>query len=118
MSDKNFKAKLKKGVLEYCVLLALSKREMYTSELIEKLQEYELIVSEGTIYPLLNRIKREGLLEYKWEESPSGPPRKYYSLTDQGVSNLKETKKSWNELVKSIKLLEKDKDEKVSSDKS
>ncbi len=107
MNIENSKAQLRKGILEFCVLALLRKGEAYPSDLLKSLKEAELIVVEGTLYPLLNRLKNAGLLTYRWEESKSGPPRKYYSLTEQGKTFYKELAQSWDELQKSIdKLLE------------
>lgn len=107
MNIENSKAQLRKGILEFCVLALLKKSEAYPSDLLRSLKSAELIVVEGTLYPLLNRLKNAGLLTYRWEESKSGPPRKYYSLTEQGQTFYTELASSWNALQKSIeKLLE------------
>jgi PadR family transcriptional regulator PadR len=101
-------AQMRKGVIELCVLSVISDKEVYTSDIISKMKEAELIVVEGTVYPLLTRLKNEGILKYKWEESTSGPPRKYYSLTDEGKKALAELTGNWNSLSKSVnKLLKK-----------
>lgn len=97
---------MRKGVLEYCILLILSKHDAYTSDIISRLKESEIIVVEGTLYPLLTRQKNAGLLNYRWEESPQGPPRKYYTLTETGRKFLEELDTSWSELVDSVKLLQ------------
>ncbi len=102
MNIDNTKAQMRKGVLELCTLSILSKGEAYPSDIIQKLKEAKLIVVEGTLYPLLTRLKNEGLLKYRWEESSSGPPRKYYSLTYSGEHFLKNLDESWNELVKAV----------------
>lgn len=102
MNVENTKAQMKKGVLEYCILSILSKKDSYSSEIIEKLKDAKLIVVEGTLYPLLTRQKNSGLLKYRWEESKQGPPRKYYSLTEKGEKNLIELKTSWNDLVQTV----------------
>lgn len=102
MNIENSKAQMRKGILEYCILGVLSGGEAYPSDIIEKLKEARLLVVEGTLYPLLTRLKNEGLLNYRWEESSSGPPRKYYRLTDTGLEFLKELKVSWQELVESV----------------
>lgn len=99
---ENTKAQMRKGVLEFCILAVLSKGEAYPSDIIEQLKEAKLIVVEGTLYPLLTRIKNEGLLSYRWEESNAGPPRKYYSLTEKGKQALAELTSAWQELVKSV----------------
>ncbi len=95
---------MRKGVLEFCILSVLSNGDAYTTDIILRLKEARLIVVEGTLYPLLTRLKNAGLLQYRWEESSSGPPRKYYSLTQQGEQFLKELKDSWDELVRSVEL--------------
>ena len=102
MNVENTKAQMRKGVLEYCILSILSQGEAYPSEIISQLKESKLIVVEGTLYPLLTRAKNAGLLEYRWEESPSGPPRKYYHLTEVGKSFLKELNSTWTELSKAV----------------
>ncbi|MFN4854084.1 MAG: PadR family transcriptional regulator [Bacteroidota bacterium] len=99
---ENTKAQMRKGVLEFCILAVLSKGEAYPSDIIEQLKEVKLIVVEGTLYPLLTRIKNEGLLSYRWEESNAGPPRKYYSLTEKGREALAELTAAWQELVQSV----------------
>lgn len=102
MNIENTKAQMKKGVLEFCILSILSHGENYPSEIIEKMKKAKLIVVEGTLYPLLMRLKNDGLLSYRWEESASGPPRKYYKLTPIGEEFLKELEKTWNELVEAV----------------
>ena len=102
MNIENTKAQMKKGVLEFCILSVLSDGDHYPSEIIEKLKEAKLIVVEGTLYPLLMRLKNDGLLSYRWEESASGPPRKYYKLTPVGEQYLKELKTTWDELVEAV----------------
>lgn len=104
MMMDNTKAQMRKGVLEMCILALVSDREMYTSELLEKLKEAELIVVEGTLYPLLNRLKDAGFLEYQWQESPTGPPRKYYRITPEGGATLAQLKLTWQQLVQSVSL--------------
>lgn len=99
---ENAKAQMRKGLLELCVLSIIENEEMYPSDIIEKLKEAELIVVEGTLYPLLTRLKNAGLLDYTWRESTSGPPRKYYILTEEGKSFSTELKESWDELVTRI----------------
>ncbi len=93
---------MRKGVLELCILSILSHSEMYTSDLLSTLKETQLLVVEGTIYPLLNRLKNEGLLKYRWEESPTGPPRKYFSLTEEGKSTQETLKTTWQQLSESV----------------
>ncbi len=105
MNLENTKAQMRKGILEYCVLSMLSDKEAYASELIMALKEAKLLVVEGTIYPLLTRLKNEGLLTYRWEESSGGPPRKYYLATSRGKEAVQELHSSWRELVASVKKL-------------
>jgi PadR family transcriptional regulator PadR len=102
MDFENAKAQMRKGVLEFCILSILSKGDAYATDLLNKLKESELIVVEGTLYPLLTRQKNAGLLSYRWEESTQGPPRKYYALTDHGREVLKELEASWRELIEAV----------------
>ncbi len=103
-TEKNI-AQMRKGVLEYCILHILSQHEAYTSDIIDLLKKSHLIIVEGTLYPLLNRLKNDELLTYRWEESRSGPPRKYYNITDLGKIYLSDLDKSWKELVNSVNSL-------------
>ena len=96
---------MRKGMLEFCVLLILRHRAAYASEMIAALKEARLIVGEGTLYPLLTRLKNDGLLSYEWQESTSGPPRKYYSLTPLGEQFLQQLSVSWKEISDSINHL-------------
>jgi PadR family transcriptional regulator PadR len=105
MDLENTKAQMRKGILEYCILLVLSKNSCYASDIIKELKEAKVIVVEGTLYPLLTRQKNAGLLSYRWEESQQGPPRKYYELTDEGKEYLADLDNSWDELVESVKLI-------------
>ena len=105
MNLENTKAQMRKGVLELCILAIISEKEAYPSDILEKLKSSELIVVEGTLYPLLTRLKDAGLLEYRWVESLQGPPRKYYQLTDIGKNSLQELHKGWLELVKSVEMV-------------
>lgn len=102
MKAENVKSQMRKGILEYCILLLLKREPSYTSDIIQKLQEARLIVVEGTLYPLLTRLKNSGLLSYQWVESTQGPPRKYYQLTTEGESFLNDLETSWDELNNSI----------------
>ena len=102
MDLENNKAQMRKGILEYCILSVLSRNSCYASDIIKELKEAEVIVVEGTLYPLLTRQKNAGLLSYRWEESLQGPPRKYYELTDEGRKYLADLDKSWQELVESV----------------
>ena len=95
----NTKAQMRKGILELCILSIISEKEAYPSDIINKLKDYELIVVEGTLYPLLTRLKNAGLLHYNWQESQSGPPRKYYGITEEGSTFLGGLLDTWNQLV-------------------
>jgi PadR family transcriptional regulator, regulatory protein PadR len=99
---ENSKSQMRKGILEYCVLVAISHKEVYASDILGVLKDARILVVEGTLYPILTRLKNAGLLTYRWEESVGGPPRKYYSLSDSGKDMLKELHNSWDELVSSI----------------
>ena len=103
MNIENTKAQMRKGVLEYVILLLFRDHEMYPSEVILKVKESKLIVVEGTLYPLLTRLKNDGILNYRWEESTSGAPRKYYSLTEIGHAFLKELSSTWDSLENAVK---------------
>ena len=102
MDLENTKAQMRKGILEYCILSVLSRNSCYASDIIKELKEAEVIVVEGTLYPLLTRQKNAGLLSYRWEESQQGPPRKYYELTEAGKNHLADLDNSWQELVESV----------------
>ena len=105
MKLEKTKAQMKKGVLELCILSVISDKEAYTSNILEALKNAELIVVEGTLYPLLTRLKNDGLLSYRWEESTSGPPRKYYNLTDQGNEVMESLKGNWVQFSDSVNSL-------------
>jgi len=102
MNIENSKAQMRKGVLEYCILLVLDGKPLYASDIIARLKEARMIVVEGTLYPLLTRLKNDGYLTYKWEESTQGAPRKYYELTPEGRSFLGELEESWSDLVVAV----------------
>lgn len=102
MNIENTKAQMRKGVLEYCILSILSGEDKYASEILDALKDAKMLVVEGTIYPLLTRLKNAGLLNYRWEESTSGPPRKYYTLTDTGKNFLQELNETWDELKNAV----------------
>jgi len=102
MNVENAKAQMRKGTLEYCILLILDKTDAYASDIINQLKHNQLIVVEGTLYPLLTRQKNAGLLSYRWEESTQGPPRKYYTITEIGRAYLKEMDRGWSELVDTV----------------
>ncbi len=107
MNVENAKAQMRKGILEYCILLILDRKDSYAPDIINQLKEVQLIVVEGTLYPLLTRQKNAGLLTYRWEESSQGPPRKYYTITEIGRAYLKELDKSWRELNDTIESIKK-----------
>lgn len=102
---ENTKAQMRKGSLEFCIMLIISKGEIYASDILKELKKSDLIVVEGTLYPLLSRLKNLQLLEYTWKESESGPPRKYYTMTNKGKKNLEQLKQTWSQLNKSINSL-------------
>jgi PadR family transcriptional regulator PadR len=102
MIAENTQTQMRKGILEYCVLLIISRGEIYASDIIAELKNAKLLVVEGTLYPLLTRLKNNGLLSYNWVESTSGPPRKYYVLTPDGLQILKQLDTTWQELVYAI----------------
>ena len=102
MNIENSKAQMKKGILEYCILSIISRGEVYASDIIDELKKSKMIVVEGTLYPLLTRLKNDGLLSYQWVESKSGPPRKYFQLTEEGRKILNELSETWNELVDAV----------------
>lgn len=102
MNADNIKAQMRKGILEYCILSILSRDDAYASQIISELKQAEMIVVEGTLYPILTRQKNQGLLSYRWEESTQGPPRKYYTITDKGKALLAELDKAWEELISQI----------------
>ncbi|MGM9739226.1 MAG: PadR family transcriptional regulator [Candidatus Cryptobacteroides sp.] len=103
----NIRSQMRKGVLEYCILCILARKEAYASAIIEELKAANMIVVEGTLYPLLIREKNQGYLTYRWEESPQGPPRKYYVITDKGRELLQEMDAAWSEIVTTIETLKK-----------
>ena len=105
MKIENTKAQMRKGVLEYCILSVLKDEDAYVAEILDTLKDAKLLVVEGTIYPLLTRLKNAGLLNYRWEESTSGPPRKYYGLTETGKLFLNELNETWSELQQAVNLV-------------
>ncbi len=102
MNVDNAKSQMRKGMLEYCIMLLLDEKPYYTSDIINRLKEADLLVVEGTLYPLLTRLKNDGILSYQWQESTQGPPRKYYVLTDDGKDVLKQLEAAWNELESTV----------------
>ena len=103
MAEDNVKVQMRKGILEYCILAILSREDSYAPKIIAELKEARMIVVEGTLYPILTRQKNAGLLTYRWEESPQGPPRKYYTLTEKGHEYLHTLDEAWDELVEQIR---------------
>jgi PadR family transcriptional regulator PadR len=102
MKTESTKAQMRKGILEYCILLVLENKPQYVSDIIENLEKSQMIVVEGTLYPMLSRLKNEGYLGYRWEESVQGAPRKYYELTEAGHQFLNDLGNAWNELVDAV----------------
>lgn len=98
----NLKSQMRKGLLEYCILSIISRDEAYASDILDTLKEAQLVVVEGTVYPLLTRMKNEGLLSYRWQESTGGPPRKYYALTDEGRELLSQLDSEWQSICLAI----------------
>lgn len=98
----NLKSQMRKGLLEYCILSIISRDESYASDILETLKDAQLLVVEGTLYPLLTRMKNEGLLSYRWQESTSGPPRKYYALTPEGQQLLEQLDIEWQSICQTI----------------
>lgn len=96
---------MRKGILEYCILAIISKQEIYASDIISSLKDAKLLIVEGTLYPLLTRLKNAGFLSYNWQESDQGPPRKYYSITEEGKKFLDELHSTWGELSFSVQQL-------------
>lgn len=105
MAEENVKAQMRKGILDYCILAILSRGDSYAPKIIAELKQAEMIVVEGTLYPILTRQKNAGLLSYRWEESPQGPPRKYYMLTEKGRDYLAMLDEAWNQLVGQIRAI-------------
>lgn len=102
MNTERVKIQMRKGILELCILSIIQRGDLYASDIIDELKQAEMIIVEGTLYPLLTRLKNAELLDYRWEESTSGPPRKYYSLTEKGNKFLDELKQTWNQLQQTV----------------
>ena len=101
MKLENTQIQMRKGILEFCILRIISRGEVYASDMLEELTSAKIMVVEGTLYPLLTRLRKAGLVDYKWVESNSGPPRKYYTITSAGSEFLASLKTTWQELVNS-----------------
>jgi len=105
MNIENAQVQMRKGILEFCIMHIISRGEVYASDMLEELTSARIMVVEGTLYPLLTRLKNSGLLDYKWVESQSGPPRKYYVLTDMGKQFLVDMQQTWIELSESVNTI-------------
>ena len=99
---ENIKSQMRKGILEYCILTIISRKEVYTSDILEALRRANLLVVEGTVYPLLSRLKNNGLLKYRWQESTDGPPRKYFTLTEEGEQLIAALNNEWSTISQAI----------------
>src|SRR5215469_7914896 len=106
----NTQSQMRRGILEFCILSVIRRGEAYPSDIVEEMRESKLQVLEGTLYPLLTRLKNAGMLTYRWVESSSGPPREYFSLTEKGVAFYKELEDTWNELAFAVNALKNKKD--------
>ena len=102
MNVDNTKSQMRKGMLEYCIMLLLHRQPSYANDIIAQLKDAKMIVVEGTLYPLLTRLKNDKLLKYEWQESTQGPPRKYYVLTDEGKETLGQLDAAWGELESTV----------------
>ena len=118
MNIENTQSQMRKGILEFCILSIIRRGEAYPSDIVEEMRAANLQIFEGTLYPLLTRLKNAGLLTYRWEESKSGPPRKYYSLTPLGEKFLEELRVTWNELVEAVNKTTKPSQEATASAKA
>jgi PadR family transcriptional regulator PadR len=104
-NEEGSKSQMRRGMLEFCTLLTISRGKVYASDILGELKKADLLVVEGTLYPLLSRLKAEKLVEYDWQESSAGPPRKYFTLTSKGKEKLSEMKATWKSLVESVTTL-------------
>ncbi|MDB2342198.1 PadR family transcriptional regulator [Flavobacteriaceae bacterium] len=105
MKIENTTAQMRKGILEFCILSLIAGKDLYTTEILDTLKKGKMLVVEGTVYPLLTRLKNADLLQYHWKESTSGPPRKYYSITPKGEEFLSELKEVWKELNEAVQII-------------
>ncbi len=98
----NIKSQMRKGMLEYCILEIIRRKESYATDILSHLREADLLVVEGTLYPILTRMKNAGLLSYRWQESTSGPPRKYFCITNEGQELLQSLEQEWQAITESV----------------
>jgi len=105
MKAQNTISQMRRGILEFCIISLLADNEIYTAQLIDRLKAANLLVTDGTLYPLLNRLQKAQILQYSWVESESGPPRKYYSLTDEGREVLKDLDGAWQDINGSVEMI-------------
>lgn len=105
MKAQNTISQMRRGILEFCIISLLADNEIYTAELIDRLKAADLLVTDGTLYPLLNRLQKADILQYRFVESESGPPRKYYSLTEEGHAVLKDLDGAWQEIHSSVEMI-------------
>jgi PadR family transcriptional regulator, regulatory protein PadR len=110
LNIENTQSQMRRGILEFCILSVIRRGEAYPSDIVEEMRDSKLLVLEGTLYPLLTRLKNAGMLTYRWVESSGGPPRKYFSLTEKGVAFYKELEDTWNELASAVNALKNKKD--------
>ena len=103
MNIENTQSQMRKGVLEFCILSIIKRGEAYPSDIIEEMKKANLHILEGTLYPLLTRLKNADLLTYRWVESTGGPPRKYFNLTDKGADFYQELEATWNEMANAVR---------------
>ena len=111
MKEQTTISQMRRGILEFCIISLISKGDIYSAELIDALKSANLLVAEGTLYPLLSRLRKASVLDYRWEESPSGPPRKYYTLTETGKDFLNTLDTAWGEIVTSVTQIREGNDE-------
>ncbi|MCU0437970.1 MAG: PadR family transcriptional regulator [Raineya sp.] len=105
MNLENTQVQMRKGILEFCILGIIARGEIYSSDILEELTSAKIMVVDGTLYPLLTRLKNAGLVEYRWVESDSGPPRKYFTITETGKTFLEQLQLTWDELVSSTQQI-------------
>src|SRR5438045_7991785 len=110
MNIENTQSQMRRGILEFCILSVIRRGEAYPSDIVEEMKASKLTVLEGTLYPLLTRLKNAGMLTYRWVESNAGPPRKYFSLTEKGIKFYQELEATWNELANAVNTLAAKKD--------